>query len=183
MASDPLSEALQSFRYSATKLETRQDYAVGEEKERLRAFREHRARPERSVRTTPYLQWVARAVLDGKSWVRARIVEYPLTDYTRYQLVGYQESAAAGEQIYIADRARSRRLEAVRQDGWLFDEGYPGERALLLDYGPGSEYLGSREATPGELQRFKEDSMAVLAVAVPLNEYMAEREREAVEAA
>jgi hypothetical protein len=183
MASDPLSDALQSFRRSAFKLETRQDYAVGEEADRLRAFREHRPRPDRSVRTTPYLQWVARAVLDGKTWTRTRIVEYPLTEYTRYQLVGYTESSAAGERIVIANRARSRALKDIRQDGWLFDEGYPSERALLLDYAPDSTYLGCREASPDELRQFRQDKQTVLAYAVPLNEYIAERERQGVEAA
>ena len=183
MASDPLSEALQSFRHSAFKLETRQEYAIGEEADRMAAFREHRPRPDRSVATTPYLQWVARATLDGKPWVRARIVEYPLTEYTRYQLVGYQESAAAGERIFIADRARSPRLAGLRQDGWLFDEGRRSERALLLDYTPDGEYAGCREASPAELRRFQQARVAVLQYAVPLNEFLATREREGVEAA
>jgi hypothetical protein len=183
MGSDPLSEALQSFRHSAFKLETRQQTAIGEEAERLAAFREHRPRPDRSVATTPYLQWVARATLDGKPWVRVRIVEYPLTEYTRYQVVGYQESAAAGERIFIVDRARDPLLDSLHQDFWLFDEGSRTELALLLLYTPEGGYAGCRPASPAELRQLRQARETVLSLATPLNEFIAEREREGIEAA
>ena len=183
MASDPLSKALQSFKYSAFKLETRQETAIGEEAERVAAFREHRPRPDRSVATTPYLQWVARATLDGKPWVRVRIVEYPLTEYTRYQVVGYQESAAAGERIFIADRARDPSLASLHQDFWLFDEGRRTELALIMDYTADGEYAGCRAASPAEVRQLRQAKETVLAHTVPLNEFIAAREREGIAAA
>jgi hypothetical protein len=183
MASDPLSKALQTFRYSAFKLETRQEYAIGEEADRLRAFREHLPRPDRSVATTPYLQWVARATLEGKTWTRVHVLDTPLTEYLRYQIVGYHESAAAGERIFIADRARDPRLDGLRQDFWYFDEGHRTEHALLMDYAPDGEWLGCREASPAEIRQLQAARELALAYAVPLNVYAVEMEKAGTEAA
>src|SRR5215469_8721254 len=80
VSGDILDECFDSFRHSAFHLETLPTYAVSGEAERIQAWREGRARPERSVRTSKYLQDVARNVLDGLERMRVRIVDHPLSE-------------------------------------------------------------------------------------------------------
>jgi hypothetical protein len=176
VSDDPLTEALRSFRFSAFRLETRQEYAVGEEAGRLAAFREHKPRPDRSVATSDYLRSVARATLEGRPWTRVHVLDHPLTEYLRYQMVGYRESAAAGERIFITDRAGHAELDPLREDFWLFDEGQPTQHALLLDYSPDGEYTGSRQVPEAEIGLLRAAKAAALRHAVPLNVYLAEME-------
>ena len=77
------------FTRTVFRLETLQDYTAPGEAERVEAFRCGRPRPERSVRTSPWLARIAVAtVTEAKRWQRVRVVEEPLTGYTRYQLAG-----------------------------------------------------------------------------------------------
>ncbi len=55
MTPEEFNAAFDSFRSSAFRLECLQAYAVSAEDARLRAFREGLPRPERSVRTSPWL--------------------------------------------------------------------------------------------------------------------------------
>jgi len=81
------------FERSTFRLETLQRYAVSEEDERLRAFREGTPRPERSVRTSPWLRRIAVTTVAGKRWQRVHIVEHPFSEYLCYEIEGYVESA------------------------------------------------------------------------------------------
>jgi hypothetical protein len=169
-----LDNLLGSFTRSAFRLETRQQYAVGgEEAERLAAFRARRPRPERSVATSGYLRHVARAVLEGKDWARVHVVDVPLSEYLRYQFIGYQESAAAGERVYITERGTAPDLATLCEDFWYFDEGLPTEQAVLLGYTDHGEFTGAHLAGPAELPRLRAAKAAALRHAVPLNAYLA----------
>jgi len=110
------------FQHSAFRLETRQIYTIPAELERIRAFRAGVPLPERSARTSPWLARIQATTRAGKRWQRIRLVAEPMTDYTRYQLAGYQESAAAGEDIRICRHAAHRDLAAYTRDFWLFDD-------------------------------------------------------------
>ena len=102
------------FERSAFRLETLPAYAVGgAEAERLRAFQLGLPRPERSVRTSPWLARIDQTTAAGKSWRRVRVVGWPLTEYERYQMLGYQESATAGDVIRIADRVAHPELRSL----------------------------------------------------------------------
>src|SRR5260370_36240383 len=99
-----LAECFDQFTATAWRLETRQEYTGSGDAERLEAFRQHRPRPERSVRTSPWLARMARTTVEGKEWGRCHIITRPLSTYLKMELISYQESAVAGEQITIADR-------------------------------------------------------------------------------
>lgn len=162
-----------SFTTSVARLETLPAYLVGgAEAERLKAFREGRPRPLRSVRTDPWLARIALSTLAGKSWTRVRVVDTPLTEYQRYQLASHQEAQAAGEQVFIARREFAG--PDLGPDFWLFDRGLPTARAAVMHYDPDGRWLGvDLEADPGELAPLGEHLDAVLAVAVSLNEFLA----------
>jgi hypothetical protein len=118
---------------SVFRLETRPQYVVPHEEERLRAFREGRPLPPRN---TPWLAMVARSVAAGVRWQRVHTVAYPLTEYLRFALRAYEENARAGEDVRIADQALHSGLAALTQDFWLIDAGTPAAAAILLRYNP-----------------------------------------------
>ena len=114
-------DCFDEFRVSAFRLETLRQYAVPAEDERIAAFREHRPLPERSVRTSPWLRRIADTTAAGKRWSRVHVVDEPLSEYVRFEMVTYRESAQAGEEIRIADRRADPALDALQTDFWLFD--------------------------------------------------------------
>ena len=122
------------FKVSAFRLETLRSYAVPGEDERLRAFRLGLALPERSARTSAWLRRIAGTTAAGKSWRRVRVLGRPLSEYECYQLIGYRESAQAGEVIRIADRSARPELAALARDFWLFDVGTARPFAAVMNY-------------------------------------------------
>lgn len=162
------------FKQTVFRLETRQSYGFSEEDSRLFAYRRGLPRPERSVRTSPWLRRIALTTAVGKRWQRVHVVDHPLTDYLQYQLIGYAESLAAGEEVLLADRASSPRLTGLNQDFWLFDEGTPDSFALLMNYDADGNYLGfEHTADPDDIARCAEQKQTALEYAVGLNTYMA----------
>jgi hypothetical protein len=162
------------FKESAFRLETLQRYTVPEEAERIRMFREGRPRPERSVRTSPWLRRVAVTTASGKHWRRVHIVDHPLSEYLRYELVGYVESAAAGEEVRIADRAAQPDVARLTTDFWLFDADSEHAFAVLMNYDDEGHLLGYELAQDGkELDRRRRERDLALAHSVTLNEYLA----------
>lgn len=163
--------AFDGFCLSTFRLECLQTYAAGAEDARLRAFREGLPRPERSVRTDPWLRRIAATTIAGKSWTRIRLVRHPLTEYTRYALISLVESQAVGEQVRIVDLNAHSKLEELGPDFWLFDEGQPGELAVVIHYDTNGAALGFERATDVEWCR-KQRDIAVTS-SVSLAEYLA----------
>ena len=128
------------------------------------------------MRTSPWLARIAvTTVTQEKRWQRVRVVEEPLTGYTRYQMAGYVESQAAGEEIRIVRRTAAPALATLRRDFWLFDAGTPGACALLLDYSPAGEWRGGQLTTDQQaLLELQAEQDLALQWAVPLNDYLAQ---------
>lgn len=144
MNAEELAARFDAFNRSAFRLETLQHYAISAEDERLRAFREGLPRPERSVRTSEWLRRVALTTAAGKSWSRVHLIREPLSEYLRYELVGYVESAAVGEEIRLAWHAPD--LPDVG-DFWLFDAETSAASAVLMHYGHDGRVLGFEEVS------------------------------------
>lgn len=151
--------------------ECRQAYAVPAEDPSARAFREGLPRPERSVRTSAWLRRIAVTTAQGKDWSRLRLIEWPLTEYTRHELLSYVESQAAGERILLVDRAH---VDYDGPDYWLFDDGTEHARAGLLHYSHAGEMkrreLVTEAARTAELAAVRDRA---LRHAVPLNTFLA----------
>ncbi|WP_131495789.1 DUF6879 family protein [Kribbella speibonae] len=164
------------FTADVFRLENLQSYAVSEEDARLKAFRNGTARPERSVRTEPWLARIAVTTVAGKSWERVHVIDHPLTEYLRYELVGYVESQAAGERILITDRAADGSLTRLGEDFWLFDADSPDAYAVLMHYDEAGHFVGFDHTTePAVLERCRKERDLVLRHAVDLNTYLAEQ--------
>jgi len=163
------------FHRTAFRLECLQSYAVAPEDEALRAFRQGLPRPERSVRTSPWLRRVALTTAAGKQWSRVHLVRQPLSEYLRYELIAYQESQAAGEQVLLADLDEHPDLAALGPDFWLFDSATADARAVLMHYDDDSGDVDRFElVTPGgRLSALEEQHDHALRAAVPLNTFLA----------
>jgi hypothetical protein len=160
-----------TFQHTAFRLECLQTYDVSAETQAVRAFREGLPRPERSVRTSPWLRRVAVTTAQGKRWSRVRVVAYPLTEYTRYELIGYVESQAAGEHIQLVDYDQ---VGELGPDFWLFDAGTATAQAVLMRYTADGQIQGfDRTTDPAELERLQRIQCTAEAHAVPLNEFLA----------
>lgn len=175
---DALDECFAQFTHSAVRLETLQTYSVPGEAERIAAWKAGRPRPERSVRTNGYLREVAEHVIAGRQRARIRIVDEPLSEYVRYQITGYLESQAAGEEIEIAVRqgANTRAmidLGALTDDFWLFDQNYSTARAILMRYDGNGQLTGMQAATYTEVNACRQAWGYASRHTVSLNEYLA----------
>ncbi len=162
-----------SFRFTVARLETLPAYAVGgAEARRLEAQREGRARPERSVRTDPWLARIAvSTVVGGKSWRRVRVFDDPPTDYQRQQIESYREAQAVGDEVVIAIRAE---VGETGLDVWVFDSGCPDGHAVVMHYRPdGAVERRELVTDPARVVGFAAEVERVAAHAVTLNEWLA----------
>lgn len=164
------------FTSDVFRLETLQNYAVSEEDARLFAFRNGTPRPERSVRTEPWLARIAVTAVAGKNWQRVHVVDHPLSEYLRYELIGYVESQVAGEQIRIADRAADESLAKLSEDFWLFDADSDDAYAVLMRYDGAGHFVGFEHTEDlSTLERCRAERDLALQHSVSLNTYLAER--------
>lgn len=139
-----LDACFDQFTVSAFRLETLPSYDVGgPEAERMAAWRNGWAVPERSVRTSPWLRRIAVTTAAGKAWWRVRVLDDPLTEYERFELVSYAESLACGDETRIAVRGSWPVLDGLREDFWLFDAGTPGAFAVKLRYDLAGQFTGA----------------------------------------
>ena len=179
MTGDVLDECFRWYHTSATRLETLQAYAAGgAEAERLQAWKRGQPLPERSVRTSDYLREVAAAVLAGRERTRIRIVDEPLSEYVRFELAGYAETAACGEDIRIAVRGggtpeAQKALAGVASDAWFFDIGSEDEACVLLSYERDGSFAGTHLATAVDHRHMRKLLARAWEHSVPLAEYAA----------
>jgi hypothetical protein len=159
------------FQHTAFRLETRQVYTVPAEHERIQAFRAGLPLPERSPRTSPWLARIQASTQAGKRWQRIRLVAEPMTDYTSYQLAGYKESAAAGEDIRICRRAAFRDLAALSRDFWLFDDLV----VAFLDYDAEGRFTGTElTRSPAAISLCQAERDLALRHSIPFASFLAQ---------
>lgn len=105
----------------------------------------------------------------GRRLWRVHIVDVPLTGYLRYELATYQENTAAGEQVYLADRAWHDDLATLSEDFVLFDD----QTVVWYRYDDAGRLLGhERDGSPASLARCREARDLAVRWAVPLDEFL-----------
>lgn len=176
-ALDDLDARFERVRHSAFRYEGRPSYNVGgAEAGRLAAWREHRPRPERSVRTDKWLARVARTTAAGVQWLRLRIVDDPLTDYQRFQLLSgsYLESLTAGDATVLMSRDQAGELGAMSgADFWLLDRGAATEVGWWMRYTSAGAFDGVELAAGHDLVFMRWVADHVAATATPLPDFLA----------
>ena len=132
----------------AFRLETLPQYVSAAEAEEFAAWQAGRPVVLQTPDTSPWLARIASTTGSGYHWRRVHILDWPLADYTRYELWGYQANQAAGEEIRIVDRAAHPDLAALRRDFWLFDR----ETAVWMDYDSDGRLQGVQLAEQAEIE-------------------------------
>jgi hypothetical protein len=130
-------------------LETLPQYLVPEEYEEFTAW--HRG--DRNLPTpesSPWLAHIRDTTAAGVHWWRVRVLDYPLTEYSAYELHGYQANVAAGEDIFVADRAWHRELTDLREDFWIFDH----QIVVRMIYDQDGHFLRPELVSRSEVSRY-----------------------------
>jgi hypothetical protein len=131
MQMDELQRMLRKVEKSVFRLETLSSYTAPGEADMLRAFNDGHPMPPRGPDTDPWLRMVADSVQAGRRWSRVHVLDRPLSDYLRFEILGYQGNVAAGEDVRIADRADvPKALSALTGDFWLLDDAL----AVVIEY-------------------------------------------------
>jgi hypothetical protein len=155
---------------SVFRWEGRELYAIPRDEPSLVAFRNGTPRPERSVRTSPWLARIATSTAAGKEWSRVR---RPFdNEYFRWELLAYIESQAAGEEIRIvrADAAAYR----LPDFWWFTGTELADQYAIAMHYADdGSPVEFEHIDHPGTLATYERIAGELLALSRPLNEYLA----------
>jgi hypothetical protein len=145
---------------NAWRLEARDDYNVPGTAERLAEF-------DATGQVAPSPGWTALltdARARGARIGRVRLVGYPYTRYTRYELAAYAHSVAAGEDVQLVDRRWLDDTWDVAPDFWLIDG-----QVWLMRYDTGGVFLAADHVDdPAPYQQLRD---LITSVAVPLAEF------------
>lgn len=159
------------FTHTADRIEIAQEFAMPADDPSLAAFRSGAPRPERSLRTSSWLSRLAAGVLGGKQWRRVRAVEWPLSEYLRWELLAYAESQACGEEIRLIDRGE---LDYDGPEPWMFDLATDHGAVGTLHYTPDGAVRSRGLATdPAYLAEMRALWDRAWTQATPLNEWLA----------
>jgi hypothetical protein len=132
ISEDEFLEVVRTFRRTAFRLETRESYALGYEREDFERFLAGRPRgPAEADWWQPWLERMARFTSEGKTVQRVRVLDEPPTDYQRWMLWGVPWHIEAGEDIRYITRGRAQTIGLpLDLDWWLLD----GERLILMRF-------------------------------------------------
>jgi len=161
-----LSKLLGSFRVSSFRLETFERYTIPEEQAWLDAFQRDGSLPDLTVDNDPWLRLIADAVGVGKRLRRVHLVRRPLSDYLRFELGLCQFTAAAGEEVRIADLDEHPQLATLHTDFWLFDD----QVAVVMRYDAQGRFLGAEPG--GDPAPWRRQRDLALACSVELKEFL-----------
>ena len=174
MTSDDLGQLFASFRHSAFRLETLPAYAVDEETESFRAWKEGQPAPPWQL-DRDWCRLVAEATAAGKRMHRVRVVRRPLSEYVRFELDwGYPQNVEAGEDIRILELGRDDQLPAIPEpergyDYWCFD----AVTVVRLEYDGTGRFVGVVGASE-HASRFVVCQEYANRRAVPFSDYRAQ---------
>jgi len=160
-----------SFRHSAFRLETLSRYSVDVEEEPFRRFVSQQPMP-------PMREWeagrrwldvIAQATAEGRRWQKVHLIRGPLTDYLRFELWTYAQTAEAGEEIGIIHVGPGDAPELGREDFWFFDD----ETVVRMVYDREGRFLGPVAVTGPEVAVYRYRRDVALGQSTPLATYAA----------
>lgn len=84
----------------------------------------------------PWLRMVLDATAEGRRFARVRVVDQPMTDWSRYSYALAQHNIAAGEDIRYIERGNAAGLPG--QDYWLFDS----SKLIVMRFDDNDRFVG-----------------------------------------
>jgi hypothetical protein len=163
---DAWSRHFRDFERSAFRLELPQVHTMPDEEEDLRAFEQGQLPPPDYHYC--WLDTVAEAVAQGKTFRRARIVTRPSSSYARWELVwDCVYNVAAGEGIRIPDATGQPGPDLPDHGFWLFDEA----TVVRLLYRPDGTQIGRELVEQPDLAACRAWPDGAWKLAVPFTDY------------
>lgn len=124
------------FEHTAFRLEARDRYDAPHENESLRKFL--LGEPDDLPWMQNWLDELRAATAAGQRFARVRVVNMPLTDYSRFGVWCAQFTNAAGEDIRYLTRDKARAPALPDQDYWLFDS----RKLVRMHFDDADRFLG-----------------------------------------
>ena len=172
-ARTPAQDLFAGWKHSLFRLETLPEYLVEAEAERFQAFREGRPLPERPDESREWYRYIEETISGGRRWQRVRVVSRPLTDYLRFELASYPDTARLGYETLIAEREGHPELAALMSDFYLFDGDEESAFAILMSYDDQGGFKGMwRTSDPPVVDICRRYRDLALAAARPLEEFV-----------
>jgi hypothetical protein len=142
ISGDEFGELFSSFTKEAFRLEMLQVFSIPEEQAEISTFASGVMKPPRDF-NKEWHDLIAAALSRGAAFKRVRMIESPLTLYTKYEIAwGYFDNISAGEDIRVVDKKDTRDFAEyvpALLDYWLFDE----KTCVLMSYDLEGRYLGA----------------------------------------
>lgn len=162
-----LEQLMDQVTKSCFRLESLPQYLVPQESAEFTAWRSGAPRRPRTPQNNAWLAELEQIVARGIRWYRVRILDHPLSDYSRFELAGYRDTQAAGQQTYVADRRDHARLDSMHNDFWLMDD----EVAVRMIYDKDGTFVRVEQAEDASpYVRLRDIAMEC---AEPLEDYLA----------
>jgi hypothetical protein len=138
-----------SFRRTAFRLETRDDYALDYEAQDFEWFLAGDPVPPPEVGWwRPWLDQITELTRQGKQVARVRVVAEPPSPYQRWEIWAAPWHARAGERIGYMPRSKALRVGLpLRTDWWLLDD----ERLILMQFDAAGRKAGNLLVTDPEV--------------------------------
>lgn len=129
---DEFAGMFSTFRESAFRLETREQYAITSERDAFARFLGgHPLPPSELDWWQEWLNGMRELTRAGKRIGRVRVLSEPPSDYQRWEMWGTAWHAEAGEEIRYMSRLAALALSIpLDSDWWLFDD----ERLVIMKF-------------------------------------------------
>jgi hypothetical protein len=175
-------EQLRSFERSAFRLEALDHYTSEAEDEEMRRWFEGEPFQLTQVSSEmhdEYVRLVRAACAAGKPWRRVHAVSGP-TPYVRFEVEGYGENEAAGEEVRILQASDLAAVFGEQPpDFWLFDD----ELVLKMEYDETGRIAAIPVITdPRAIRRYLQLRDTAVRHSVPVREYRAALRRQVIPA-
>ena len=130
-----------SFEHTAFRLEVRESYNAPREVESFRRFKA--GEPVDLSWAETWFSMIRGATAEGRRFARVRIVNVPLSEYSRFGLWGARRTSDAGEDIRYLPRDVAEGLDLPNHDYWLFDS----RRLVRMHFGEEDKFQGGEIIT------------------------------------
>ncbi len=156
-----MEEYFKKFKFQAFRLECLPEYNIPEEKDDYRRFLQSGQIDPKG--NSDWYKIIKEAKDRQASFFRVRVVDFPLSDYLRFEFAYYRLNLVAGENIFIISQKDFNNLSPrINFDYWLFDD----EAVFKMNYDLSGQYLGF-EKNPAGLASFIEFKNNLLKQAMP----------------
>ena len=165
---DKLFQYIDKASKSVFRYEGLQDYSAEDGQESVREFMKSGKLPFISSESK-WWQDIKLKNEQGIKTCRVRMVEKPLTDYTKMELALHVQSALfSSEDIRIIEKDIILSMATQLEDFYLVDD----EHLFVLKYGPNGKYLGSSLVSGNVVKEYLGYKKKMIDLSIPVYEYI-----------